>query len=304
MVISTKLCSLSLKNPLILASGILGVTKASLCNVVQNGAGAVTIKSVSKEERKGHNSPIIVTYEAGMLNAVGYSNPGLECAKNEFKDLKEVGVPVIASIIGSTADDFSYMAKHFLSKEFSAVELPLSCPHTPGFGILAGQGTVEATREITRAVKRNTRLPVFVKLSPNIQEIGNIAVAAQNAGADAVTVGNTLGPGMVIDITTRKPVLDFKFGGISGPALRPIAVRCVYDVFEAVRIPVIGVGGVMTGRDAIEMIMAGASAVGIGSAVYYRGIDVFKKIAAEMEQFMDEQGYSSIKEIVGVSHEA
>jgi dihydroorotate dehydrogenase (NAD+) catalytic subunit len=303
MNLFTKLCGINLANPLILASGILGVTKASLVNVARNGAGAVTIKSISREPRKGHNNPIIITYEAGMLNAVGYSNPGLEEAKKEFVRLREVGVPVIASIIGTKPEDFEYMARNFLGREFAAVELPLSCPHTPGFGTLAGQGTPEATYEITRAVKKSTKLPVFVKISPNTQEIGNVARAAQKAGADAITAVNTLGPGMVIDLKTSQPILDFKVGGVSGPALRPIAVRCVFDVFESVRIPIIGVGGVTNGSDAIEMLMAGASAVGIGSAVYYRGVDVFRKIDQEIQDFMDKNGYRNIKQLVGVAHE-
>jgi dihydroorotate dehydrogenase (NAD+) catalytic subunit len=303
MTLGTQLCGIKLRNPLILAAGILGVTKASLMNVEKNGAGAVTIKSISREPRKGHSNPIIITYEAGMMNAVGYSNPGLADAKEEFTNLKEVGIPVIASIIGTTAEDFEFMARNFLSNEFAAVELPLSCPHTPGFGTLAGQGTPEATYDITRAVKKSTQLPVFVKLSPNTQEIGEVARAAERGGADAITAVNTLGPGMVIDIKTKQPVLDFKVGGVSGPALRPIAVRCVYDIFESVKIPVIGVGGITAGRDAVEMLMAGASAVGIGTAVYYRGIDVFRKVSAEMQQFMEQEGYKNINQLVGVAHE-
>ncbi len=141
-MLETQFLGMEFANPTILASGILGVTRASLQNVVRNGAGAVTIKSISKEPRSGHNNPIILTYEAGMMNAVGYSNPGLEEAKKEFSGLKNIGAPVIASIIGTTPEDFGYMAKNFLMEDYSAVEIPLSCPHTPGFGMLAGQGTL------------------------------------------------------------------------------------------------------------------------------------------------------------------
>ncbi len=301
--LSISLCGIKLRNPLILASGFLGVTKASLKNVADNGAGAVTMKSVSREPRKGHKSPIVLTDGDVMINAVGYSNPGLTEAKKEFTGLDDVGVPVIASIIGEDAAQFGYVAKNFLSREFAAVEIPLSCPHTPGYGLLAGQGTPEATYEITKAVKKNTKLPVMVKLSPNIPAIGEVALAAAKAGADAINMGNTAGPGMFIDIKAKKPILDFKFGGLSGPAIKPIAVRCVYDVYEAVKIPVIGTGGVTTGEDAVEMLMAGASAVGIGSAVYYRGIDVFKLVSDEISEFMHSEGYSSIKEMVGVAHD-
>ena len=295
-----------LRNPLILASGFLGVTKASLRNVAENGAGAVTINSISREPRKGHNSPIVLTDGYVMINAVGYSNPGITEAKREFSNLGEVGIPVIASIIGKDASQFGYMAKNFLSPEFAAVEFPLSCPHTPGYGMMGGQGTPEATLDITRAVKKNTKLPVIVKISANVQAIGEVAKAAAKGGADAINVTNTIGPGMMIDVHAKKPILGFKIGGLSGPAIKPIAVRCVYDVYEAVkaaRIPVIGTGGVTTGEDAVEMLMAGASAVGIGSAVHYRGVDVFRKVCKEISDFMEGEGYSKIKEMVGAAHD-
>lgn len=301
-MLQTNFLGIKLKNPIILASGILGVTKSSLKNVVKNGAGAVTIKSISKEARKGHNNPILITYEGGMMNAVGYSNPGIDEAKKEFSNLDEVGAPVFASIIGTEPKDFEYMAKNFLSDEFSAVEIPLSCPHTPGFGMLAGQGTPEATSEITKAVKQNTNLPVIIKLSPGIQNLAKVAKAAQDAGADAINMGNTHGPGMVINIETKEPVMDFKVGGVSGPAIRPITVRCVYDLYKIINIPIIGTGGITTWRDAIEIIMAGASAVGVGSAVYYGGVDVFKKICDGMEEFMEQEGYANIQEMTGAAN--
>jgi dihydroorotate dehydrogenase (NAD+) catalytic subunit len=301
-VLNVKLCNIKLDNPTILASGILGVTKSSLKSVALNGAGAVTIKSISKEPRKGHNNPIIITYEAGMMNAVGYSNPGLEEAKKEFSNLAEVGIPVIGSVIGTEPKDFAFMVENF-QKGFKAIELPLSCPHTPGFGTLAGQGTPEATSKIVKAVRKKTKLPIIVKISPNTQEIGAIAKAAEKAGADAINAVNTLGPGMVINTDIGKPVLDFKVGGVSGPALKPIAVRCVYDVYKSVKIPIIGTGGVTTGNDAVEMIMAGATAVGVGTSVYYRGIDVFQKICYEIEEFMEKHGYSRIEEFRGIAHE-
>lgn len=300
--LNTNLCGIKLKNPLILASGILGVTKASLKLAAKNGAGAVTIKSISKDPRKGHNNPILITFDAGMLNAVGYSNPGVKEAKKEFQDLKKVGVPVIASVIGQKPSEFAQVIKKLEPCGFDAVEIPLSCPHTPGFGTLAGQSTPEATFKITKAVRKATKLPIFIKVSPNIPGLTEIAKAAEKAGADAITAVNTAGPGMVIDIKTRKPVLHFKMGGVSGPALRPIAVRCVYDIYKAVKIPIIGLGGVTSGQDAIEMLMAGASAIGVGTAVYYRGADVFEKINKEMLKIMKEEGFKNIKQIIGKAH--
>lgn len=301
--LSVNLCSIPLANPTILASGILGTTKAFLKRVAENGAGAVTIKSISTEPREGHKNPTVITFEAGMLNAVGYSNPGVGAAAREFSNLQDINAPVIASVIGMQKGDFVRVVEGLSGSQFSAIEIPLSCPHTPGFGLLAGQGTPEATFAITAEVRKVTRLPIFVKLSPNIPEICTIAKAAEDAGANAITAVNSMGPGMIINIEAQRPVLSFKVGGVTGDALRPIAVRCVYDLYKAIKIPIIGVGGISTGRHAIEMMMAGASAVGIGTGVYYRGIDVFKKICDEMTQWMEENGIDNVNKIVGVAHD-
>ena len=237
-----------------------------------------------------------------MMNAVGYSNPGIVEAKKEFANLNDVGAPVFASIIGTKASDFAYMAKNFLSDEFAAVEIPLSCPHTPGFGTLAGQGTPKATAEITKAVRKNTKLPIIIKLSPNVAKMGDVAKAAEAAGANAINMGNSHGPGMVINIETRQPILDFKIGGVSGPAITPLTLRCVFDLYQAVKIPIIGCGGITTWRDAVQMIMAGASVISLGSAIYYDGIDVFKKICDGMEEFMKKEGFKNVKNMVGVAN--
>jgi len=298
----TTICGIQLRNPTILASGILGTSTALLRRVVRNGAGAVTIKSVSLQVRGGHNNPTVLAFEAGLINAVGYSNPGAAAAARQFADLAEVGAPVIASVIGTEPEDFVRVMEILGGLPFAAFELPLSCPHTPGFGLLAGQGTPEATEKITRAARRATGKPLIIKLSPNVPQLGEIARAAEAAGADAICAVNSLGPGMLIDIETRQPLLDFKVGGVTGPALRPIALRCVFDIYEAVKIPIIGVGGISSGRHAIEMIMAGASAVGIGSGVYYEGIGVFRKVCAEMATWMHEHGCRSVAELVGAAH--
>ena len=322
--LSTNVCGIKLSNPTILPAGFLGTTNNILKRVADNGAGAVTIKSISCDPREGHKNPTVITFEAGMLNAVGYSNPGVKEAAKEFATMNKIGVPVIASIIGTTADDFLKVIDGFgelLSGKndqsstrnpqsairnpngFAAVELPLSCPHTPGFGTLAGQSSPEATFKIVSSVRQKIKLPLFVKLSPNVSNIGDLAKVAEDAGADGITAINTMGPGMIINIEARKPVLDFKVGGVSGAALRPIAVKCVYDIYKSVKIPIIGVGGISTGRHAIEMMMAGASAVGIGTAIHDRGVDVFKKVCDEMESWMSEHGFDNIKDIIGAAHE-
>jgi dihydroorotate dehydrogenase (NAD+) catalytic subunit len=303
MNLETKLCGIKLKNPTILASGILGTSRSLLARIIENGAGAATIKSISLEAREGHKNPTVIAFEGGMMNAVGYSNFGVEGACKEFVNLKDFKAPVFASVIGSETEDFVKVVEGLKGLDFSAIEIPLSCPHTPGFGTLAGQDTPEKTFEITKAVVKRTKLPVFVKLSPNTKNIGEVAKSAEKAGASAITAVNTLGPGMIINIESRKPVLDFKVGGVSGPALKPVAVRCVYDVYGSVKIPIIGIGGVLNGEDAIEMMMAGATAVGIGSGTYYRGIEIFRKICSEMSEWMEKNGYDKPKEITGVTHE-
>jgi len=302
MDLSTSVTGVKLKNPTLLASGILGVSRASLQNVIKNGAGGCVIKSISLEERPGHNAPNIISFEAGLLNAVGYSNPGVQDAKKEFVNLKKLDAPIVASIIGKDADEFAQMAEQLLPGEFSAVETVLSCPHTPGYGTLAGQNTPANTEKITKAVRKKTKLPLFIKISPDSNPIGEVVKAAEAGGADAIVAVNTMGPGMVIDIQTGQPILDFKMGGVSGPALRPIAVRCIYDIRKAIKLPIIGVGGVTYGKDAIEMMMAGASAVEIGSGIFYRDVSIFKKICDEISEFMRQKKYDSLNDFINLTH--
>jgi len=294
---------LRLKNPTILASGILGISKKMLERVAKSGAGAVTTKSITVKPRGGHNNPILIQpTKESFLNAVGYSNPGLKAVKKEFEDLTDFPVPVIGSLVGIDSKEFAYLAENVKEIGFKAIEIVLSCPHTPGYGLLAGHGTPKATKEITSNVRKKTKLPLFVKLSPNIMNLGEVAKAAEKAGANAITAVNTLGPGMAIDVETAKPILSFKVGGLSGPALKPIAIRCVYDIYKAVKIPIIGVGGITTGKDAIEMMMAGASGIGIGTGIYYRGMNIFKKVCDEMKEFLESHGYPNVKKVVGLAH--
>lgn len=301
--LSTELCGIKLRNPTVLASGILGTSNALLQMVAGAGVGAVTTKSISLDPMPGHNNPITVGFEAGLLNAVGYSNPGLHAAIEEFKNLEGAGVPVIASVIGRGVGEFIKVVEGLWSQGFAAIEISLSCPHTPGFGMMAGQSNPHYTRQVVAAVRRVTSIPIFVKLSPETPDIAKVALAAEEAGADGITAVNTMGPGMIINIEARQPVLGFKMGGVSGPALRPIAVRCVYEIYKAVRIPIIGTGGVSAGRHAIEMLMAGATAVGIGTAVCTSGLDVFSAVCREMEEWMEANNVSSVQELIGTAHE-
>ena len=204
-------------------------------------------------------------------------------------------------------DDFCFVAERLVELPFAAIELALSCPHTPGFGTEAGQSGPDRIAEIIRSVRRLTDLPLFAKLSPNEPHLGEAALAAVRAGASGITAVNTLGPGMLINIEAATPVLAYTMGGVSGPALRPIATRCVFDICKCLTAneqqpSIIGTGGVSTGRHAIEIMMAGAAAVGIGSAVYYRGVDVFKAIADEMGEWLSANGYNSVGDVVGLVH--
>ncbi|MEW6748156.1 MAG: dihydroorotate dehydrogenase [Candidatus Micrarchaeota archaeon] len=301
-------CSLfgkKLKNPIILASGVVGMTRASLEAACENGCGAVTTKSLTLEPRKGHEGPNIVETECGLLNAMGYPNPGIGAGLCEFNWKRKEAM--IISIVGKDAKEFGMLAERVQAAQdggldASAIEAVISCPHTPGYGTMAGQGTPESITEITKAIKEKTELPLIIKLSPSVPGEGKAAEAAEKAGADAINMGNSLGPGMKIDITRRKPVIGFGVGGLTGPAIKPVMVRAVYDIYESVDIPIIGTGGISTGADAIEMMMAGASWVGIGSAVYYRGQKAFGLIAKEMEEWLGEKGLT-LEGITGAAHE-
>jgi dihydroorotate dehydrogenase (NAD+) catalytic subunit len=293
----------TLDNPTVLASGILGVTKSSIILCAEHGAGAVTIKSITRLPRKGHPLPIACGFESGLLNAVGYSGPGYASALEEFAGVSEVSVPVIGSIVAENADEYAFLARQFIDKlRFWAYETPLSCPHTPGYGELAGHSSPDATYEIVKSLKRETDVPVIVKLSANVRGLGEVARAAEQAGADAICAVNTLGPGRSIDPFSGKTVLGYGSGGISGPALKPVAIRCVFEIFQSVKIPIIGTGGVSTALDAVEMLMAGATLVGIGTAVVTRGLKVFAEVTEGLRQFMTEQGYERVSDLTGLAH--
>ena len=296
------LTGLELKNPTILAAGILGTTGASLCRVArEGGAGAVVTKSIGPMPKTGHPNPSMVRLDCGFLNAMGLPNPSYPGFLQELEIAKkDSGVPVIASIFGGTAAEFTEVAEGLLPGKPDAFELNVSCPHTEGYGAAVGTNPclVEA---ITAAVKDVVNMPVWVKLTPNVSDITCVGTAAESEGADAVVAINTL-KGMAIDIESGYPVLGNRSGGLSGKAVKPVAVKCVYDLYTALEIPIIGVGGVSSWQDAVEMMMAGASAVQIGSAVYDR-VDIFSEISTGIEAFLQRKGYSNVKRLIGLSHE-
>ncbi|MDD9302004.1 MAG: dihydroorotate dehydrogenase [Desulfobacter sp.] len=290
----------SLRTPLVLASGVLGNNKAILERVWANGCGLPTMKSIGPEPRDGHHNPTVIDLGEGMINAVGLPTPGYLNMEEEWQDLENRKFPVNASIYGGSVEEFARVAQFVAAKGPEFIELNISCPNSESHGMIFGVNP-ESSFAVVSAVKKVTDIPVIAKLTPAAPDIGTIAKACEEAGADAICAINTAGPGMVIDIESQQPVLAFKKGGLSGPMIRPIAVRCVYDIYEQVSIPIIGLGGITTGADAVEIIMAGASLVGMGTAVRYRGINVFNRVNQEIDDWLKTHA-TSIDQIIGIAH--
>ncbi|MBU4374051.1 MAG: dihydroorotate dehydrogenase [Euryarchaeota archaeon] len=294
-MLSRTLTGLKLKNPLMLAAGIMGTTGGSLKRIAESGAGAVVTKSIGLLPKSGHSNPSMVEVDCGYLNAMGLPNPSYKNFQGEIDIAKKSGVPVIASIFGGCSLDFSEIAGALRADAF---ELNVSCPHAHALGAELGKDP-ELVEDITRTVKRVADVPVWVKLTPNVTNIKDIGLAAQRGGADAVVAINTV-RGMAIDIESGYPILGNKFGGLSGRAIKPVAIKCVYDLYEALDIPVIGVGGIREASDVIEFIMAGAQAVEIGSAVG-NNINIFNDISSCMQEFLEEKEWT-LEDIHGMAH--
>lgn len=301
-MLECEICNVKLKNPLMLAAGIMGSNASSLNWILRSGAGAVISKSFSKDANPGYHNPTTVEVTGGILNAIGLSSPGVEVFKDELKQVEpSTNQASIASIYGATPEEFSYVAAE-VEDLVNMIELNVSCPHAmEGYGASIGEDSV-LTSKVVSAVCESVDIPVIVKLTPNVTDISVIAKSAEEAGADCISLINSLGPGMKIDIVTGKPILKNKFGGMSGPAIKPIAVKCVYDVYEAVNIPVIGVGGISNYEDVVEFLYAGASAVQIGTSIMNEGVEIFSNISKDLEVFMDKHNFNSIAEMVGYGH--
>lgn len=306
MDLAVNLAGLRLHNPFVLASGIWGCLAATLVRAARAGAGAVTSKSCSLEPRRGHPNPAVLPWEAGLINAVGLANPGAAEERTILREaqlgLRPLGVPLIASVFGSSPDEYALAVELIAEAEPDIIELNISCPNVQSeFGYPFALEP-EAAAAVTRAVRRVFHGKLLIKLSPNAPDIVAVARAVADAGADGLTAVNTLGPGMLIDTHARRPILANKVGGISGAALRPIALRCVYDITQAVPLPVIGTGGINSGEAALQMLMAGATAIGVGSALAYEGDAVFSRLAYELSALMTVEGFSSIEALRGCAH--
>ena len=301
--LSINIGKLKLHNPLVLASGVMGTSPALLFRAASSGTGAVTAKSCGPETRTGHPNPVMLEWDGGLLNAIGLTNPGAREEVNLLKaakaQLASAGVPLFASIFAGTPEEFGLVAGIIAEADPDLIEVNISCPNVrDDFGTPFAADENSAA-SVTRAVREAVgSVPISVKLAPNVPNIGRIAAAVVDAGADAITAINTM-PGMVIDAEASQPILSNRTGGISGPALKPIALRCVAEIAKTVDVPIIGTGGVITGMDAIEMVMAGATAVGVGSAFWYRGPEAFEIIIDEMQAFMIDHDIHTLEEIRG-----
>lgn len=287
-MLETKLLNMKMKNPLMLASGILGLTRESMEKIP---AGAIVTKSVGVKERKGYKNPVFCEMECGILNAIGLANPGIEYYIEEIKGIKVENL--IGSIFGKDENEFAYLAKKF-EKHVKAVEMNFSCPHAKKYGAEYSTRKIKKSVEMAKEIKK----PVFAKLG--MENIIKRAEKAVEGGADAIVAINSI-KAMSICIDVAKPVLGNKIGGYSGKAIKPIGVRCVYELASNFDLPIIGVGGIMKAEDVIEYMMAGASAVQIGAGVYYKGVEIFNEICHGLERWLDENGYTRIGDVVGLA---
>jgi dihydroorotate dehydrogenase (NAD+) catalytic subunit len=299
--VNISFAGLKLGNPTVLASGILGYSTESLESIVEGGAGAVVTKSIGMKPRTGYANPTVVQAKCGLINAIGLPNPGIDAYVQEIRHVKTVlPVPLIVSVYGFSAEEYAVTAQKAAEAGADAVELNVSCPHVKETGSEIGQNSA-VLAEVVKKVKAAVHKPVFVKLSPNVTDIVEVAEAAVKAGADALTAVNTV-RAIAIDVETAIPVLSNKRGGLSGPAIKPIALRCVYDIYEKVNAPIMGCGGITSWRDAVEFFLAGASAVQIGTAIALKNSSVFEAVNRGVAAYLKKKGCRSVKEIVGLSH--
>ncbi|MHA1267458.1 MAG: dihydroorotate dehydrogenase [Candidatus Helarchaeota archaeon] len=296
--LTTMLAGLQLRNPTMLSSGVLGISSSLLKRIYDAGAACVVTKSIGPRPRLGYSNPCIVEVTSGYINAMGLPNPGVEAFLGELKELIHFKIPTIVSIFGEDEAQFAEIAQKVAKSGAMGVELNISCPHAEVSTI--GQDP-EITKRVVKAVKSSISIPVFVKLTPNVTDIIEIALAAEKAGADGITAINTV-RAMVIDIYSRTPILSNKFGGLSGPAIKPIAIRCIYELFEHIKIPLIGVGGILTWQDAIEFLLAGATAIQIGTGIKYHGLEIFHNICKGIANYLIKEHFSNLSDIIGAAH--
>ncbi|MGC2427807.1 MAG: dihydroorotate dehydrogenase [Nitrososphaeraceae archaeon] len=297
--LSVSLAGLKLRNPTMLASGFLGISQDIFNRLYNSGVGAVVSKSISINPIEGYRNPTIFSFEGGSyLNAVGLANPGAEAFSTEIANNKNV--PIIVSLVGSSDKEFPIMIKKFNDLNIIGYEINLSCPHVAKMGIEVGDDP-EMVSRIVKTIKSNTSKSVIVKIGVGTVDVVKTARVAKDAGADAITAINTI-RAMSINLDTLMPVLSSRIGGLSGKSIKPVGVRCVYEIYKNLGIPVIGCGGIFTWEDAIEFMLAGASAVQLGSVIGYQGISIFRNITRGIKKYLERKGLKNAMEVVGLSH--
>ena len=297
-MLEVNISGLHLKSPLILASGILGVSHSTMKRVIDAGAGAITTKSIGPKLRKGYKNPSVVEVFPGtFINSVGLGNPGIDVFISEILEIKKHKFPLIVSVFGNTDDSYLEVATKAINSGADAIEINISCPHAEVSSIGIDKNL---TYNLVKLLKESIEKPIFVKLNPNTTNIEEIAIAAEKGGANGVVAINTL-TAMTIDINTKRPILSHGSGGLSGKAIHPIAIKKVYDLYKVLKIPIIGCGGVFNWKDVIEFYLAGASAVQIGTALY-KDIDIIKQINEKLLIYLKSNGFSSISDLRGLAH--
>ncbi len=296
-LLSINLAGIPMKNPLMTASGTFGFGEEFADFLELSQVGAIVVKGLTREPRRGNAGRRIAETPSGMLNCIGLQNPGIEVFLREtLPRIRRYGAPIIANINGNVVDDYAFLAEALDDSGVAGIEVNISCPNTQ-HGCMAFGVVPETAATVTAAVKKRTKLPVIVKLSPNVTDITVIAKAVEEAGADAVSLINTL-VGMAIDARTWKPVLGNVVGGLSGPAVKPVALRMVWQTAQAVKIPVIGMGGIATANDAVEFFLAGAQAVAIGAANFVNPYSI-RDVAAGLTTYLESRGLAHVDQLVG-----
>ena len=298
MTLEVNISGLNLKSPIILASGILGVSFSNMKKLMDAGLGAITTKSIGPKPRKGYKNPSIIEIFPGtFLNSVGLGNPGIDNFTSEIKEIKVNNIPLIVSVFGDTNESYLDVALKAQEAGADAIEINISCPHAEVSSIGINK---DLTFDLTKLLKKKLSIPLFVKLNPNVTDICEIALAAQEGGADGVVAINTIAA-MKIDVNTMRPILSHGSGGLSGKAIHPIAVKKVYDLYNVLNIPIIGCGGISNWEQAIEFFLAGATSLQIGTSLY-QGCDIIKKINTGIRDYLAINNFKNISEIKGLSH--
>lgn len=297
-------CGISFSNPFILPSGIITEIPEHR-RAIDAGVGGVTLKSLTYYKREGNPLPRIWKYNCGMINSVGLRNAGIEKGSQEIAQFihQNPDIPIIVSLFATKIQEFLYLVEKIIPLHPHCIELNLSCPNVDDeLGTSLGMEKGAAGKIVGKVKKISQKIPILAKLSPNVSDIADIAKSCEEAGADGIVAINTVGPGMIIDITKKRPALGAKKGGVSGQGIFPITVRCVYEIFEEVKIPIIGVGGVTTWQDAIQIIFAGATLVGVGTATYLKGMNVYQELKQGIREYMEKENIKHLSELVGLAH--